>query len=355
MKTATVTAPRTKKSKAQPIVKTDRQWAEEIFPQTVETLAGIDDKYKAWKGQQLKAAKSGLARNDKNGLTKILADLQAFSKEDAERNAKEAAKQAAEAEAKAALAAVWAPVTDAWNSTKLVARAWVEVESAKGHKGQMAFDAKFRSDYQKMAERVSQVSIEDTEAVQALVKDLAELAAEVNRYVQNWCRTCGEPIEASITPKKGGKPFEPKFCRKDVPVKKAKNASTQRAGNDGITLAAIQELEMNSDLKGITVHTKRHGTIRGGSAPYELDETDVESMRKVVRATMSADEAEDEAEIASTERIGKKHRVAKPGSSAKKVDNKKKLGGVFAKPVKTDGQAKKEKKAPKAAKAPKGV
>ncbi len=319
----------TKKNvKTTPTTRTDPK-IQACFDQIVIALNAVPDTYRKWKNGELAKARGYVKGESLESLDAVLTRVVTFQKElvaldaaaaekdrlvreaEAAKLAAQAAADAARQVAEAAKKAVREPVVEAWAKALKASRNWVETQNEQGHKGQLAFEETFNRQFQAMAVRVSGVNYDDAEAVQTLVSDLQGLTTMVYQFKQNWCITCGKPIEFEMVIK--GRTIKLTRCQGDAQAVKNARIAEKAANSGALTADAIYEIQANSENRGVTVQLKQ-GTIIGGSKPYELEGLEPESepvvsvqkpRRRPAKAAQAAEEegADQEGQI---EKIGKK-------------------------------------------------
>lgn len=210
------------------------------------------DKAKAKKmGQAIVDRASGDTQANRRDMVFLLKEARVWI-------ASEAAQVAKKAQALAEREALIAPAVEGWKAANQAWVKFVQAENSLGHDGLRAIWQGTRSvpgfwtKFAEMDAKVKTLAIRgNQDDVAALTAELAILIEEVSNFsIPNWCQHegCGAPIEKTMTPKGGGKPFPISFCHEHVADKDVKPAGLKN-GKRVLKLLAeplsLEEIEAN--------------------------------------------------------------------------------------------------------------
>ncbi len=212
-----------------------------LFEQVLEVSKNFSkepDKQIAFaEGQAILDRKDGDCQKNRFAMRRLLRDAEKWVKSEVVWKAADEARDAAKAVALAEYEDLVAPVEKGWAEAKEAWMKYVQAENAMGHKGQWAIWQGTRSApglWVKFSEMETKIkAVRGTEeAVAALTAELASLTEEAsNFFVPNWCKHngCGAPIEATMTPRGGGKPFPISYCHEHESDKGVKSSGSGKA------------------------------------------------------------------------------------------------------------------------------
>lgn len=212
------------------------------------------DKAKAKKmGQDIVDRASGDTQANRRDMVFLLKEARLWI-------ADELAQATKKARALAQREALIAPAVEGWKAANQAWVTYVLTEKELGHDGLRAIWQGTHSvpglwtKFAEMESKVKTLAIRgNQDDVAALTAELAILTEEVcNFSIPNWCQHegCGAPIEKTMTPKGGGKPFSISFCHEHVSDRENKPAGKKGkiSGESDKPLAAYcPPLEDRSD------------------------------------------------------------------------------------------------------------